>query len=74
MGSCYDLRDQMNDPKVAEAFSFLVSGKKGYKAVIERKVEPIKCSACGVILKGEEKFCPECGAKTTKLPATPPKA
>ena len=26
MGSCIDLTDQMNNPKVADAFSFLVSG------------------------------------------------
>ncbi len=65
MGSCLDLRDQINNPKVAEAFSLLVSGKKGYKAVIERKVESVKCSSCGIILKGEEKFCPECGAKVS---------
>lgn len=63
MSSCLDLRDKMNDPKVADAFSFLVSGKHGYKAVIERKVEPLKCPECGLILKGEVKFCPECGAK-----------
>ena len=63
MSSCLDLRDQMNDPKVADAFSFLISGRKGYKAVIERKVEPVKCAGCGIILKGEEKFCPECGHK-----------
>lgn len=68
MGSCIDLRDQMNDPKVADAFSFLVSGKKGYKAVIERKVEPVKCPQCTVILKGGEKFCPECGYRMPLAP------
>ncbi len=74
MSSCIDLRDHMNDPKVAEAFSFLVSGKRGYKAVIERKVEPVKCPGCGMVLKDEVKFCPECGAKINKAPANPPKA
>lgn len=68
MGSCIDLREQMNDPKVADAFSFLISGRKGYKAVIERKVEPIKCPQCAIILKGEEKFCPECGFKMANAP------
>ena len=63
MSSCRDLRDQMNDPRVADAFSFLVSGKKGYKAVMERKVEPILCSGCKIVLKDEVKFCPECGTK-----------
>ncbi|MEK6824961.1 MAG: YgiT-type zinc finger protein [Nanoarchaeota archaeon] len=66
MGSCIDLTDQMNNPKVADAFSFLVSGKLGYKAVIERKEEPVKCSGCAVILKGVEKFCPECGERIAK--------
>lgn len=57
----------MNNEAVADAFSALVSGKKfGYKTVIERKVEPKKCSSCGVILKGDEKFCPECGNKLIK--------
>ena len=54
----------MNSDAVADAFSFLVSGKRGYKAVIERKVEPVRCGGCSVVLKGEEKFCSECGTKT----------
>ncbi len=66
MGSCIDLTDQMNNPRVADAFSFLVSGKKGYKAVIERREEPVKCPECAIVLKGVEKFCPECGAKVSK--------
>lgn len=53
----------MDDPKVHEAFGLILSGKKGYKPVIERRVEPKKCSQCGIILSGEEKFCPECGSK-----------
>ena len=69
MGSCIDLRDQMNDPKVADAFSYIISGRKGYKAVIERKVEPVKCSSCSVVLKGDEKFCSECGTKTSFVKA-----
>ena len=65
-GSCRDLREQMNDPKVHEAFSFLLSGKKGYKAMIERRVEPVICSGCKVVLKDDVKFCSECGAKVSK--------
>lgn len=65
MSSGRDLRDQMNSDSVAEAFGFLVSGKKGYKTVIERKVEPVKCSGCNVILQDSVKFCPECGRKVT---------
>ncbi|MGV8142684.1 MAG: hypothetical protein ACP5NS_03545 [Candidatus Pacearchaeota archaeon] len=66
MSSGRDLRDQMNSDAVADAFSFLVSGKRGYKAVIERKVEPIRCGGCNIVLKGEEKFCSECGFKIVK--------
>lgn len=69
-GSCRDLRDHMNDPKVADAFSFLISGKKGYKTVIERRVEPTLCTGCKVVLKEESKFCPECGTKVAK-PVSP---
>ena len=59
-----DLRDYIDDEKIHEAFSALVSGgKKGYKTVIERKKEIPKCSDCGNVLSGEEKFCPECGTK-----------
>ena len=63
MGSCRDLREQMVNPDVHDAFAALISGKKGYKTVIERKVEPKKCSSCASILNGDEKFCPECGNK-----------
>jgi len=66
MGSCIDLR-KFQDPKIIEdAFSKIVSGGKyGYKTVIERKVEPVKCSSCSKVLDGNEKFCPECGTKTS---------
>lgn len=63
MGSCLDLREQMENPAVHDAFSMLISGKKGYKAVIERKTEVKKCPSCATFLKDEVKFCPECGTK-----------
>ncbi len=63
MTSGRDLRDQMNSDAVADAFSFLISGKRGYKTVIERKVEPIRCTGCSIILKDDIKFCSECGTK-----------
>ena len=63
MSSNRDLREQMNSDSVAEAFGFLLSGKKGYKTVIERKVEPVRCTGCNIVLKGDEKFCFECGTK-----------
>ncbi len=63
MSSGRDLRDQMNSEAVADAFSFLVSGKRGYKAVIERKVEPLRCTGCNLVLADNVKFCAECGTK-----------
>ncbi len=64
MGSCRDLRDEMNSEAVASAFSALVSGgKMGYKTIIERRKEVIKCTDCSKVLSGEEKFCPDCGFK-----------
>jgi rRNA maturation endonuclease Nob1 len=63
MGSCLDLRQYQEDPNMASIIGKIVSGKSGYKAVIERKKEQIKCSSCGKILEGIEKFCPECGNK-----------
>lgn len=64
MGSCIDLRKLQDNKAVEDAFSKLVSGKRyGYKTIIETKKEEFKCSGCGKILEGSEKFCPECGAK-----------
>jgi rubrerythrin len=63
MSSCLDLRQYQDSPDMASIIGKIVSGKSGYKAVIERKKEAIKCVQCGTILTGEEKFCPECGAK-----------
>ena len=63
MGSNIDLRKYMEDEKTHEAFSLLVSGKKGYKAIIERKKEIPKCSGCNNLLSEKEKFCSECGTK-----------
>ncbi len=41
----------------------LLSGKAGYKAVIEKKKEVIRCSGCGLMFENPVKFCPECGTK-----------
>jgi hypothetical protein len=64
-GGCWDLSDQMDNPAVLDALSKLVGGgKPGYKTIIEKRVEVKRCLGCGLILNGEEKFCPECGTKT----------
>lgn len=41
----------------------LLSGKAGYKAVIEKKPVRVKCAGCGIIFESPVKFCPECGTK-----------
>ncbi|MEM2956168.1 MAG: hypothetical protein QW041_01150 [Candidatus Pacearchaeota archaeon] len=70
-GGCRDLRKYENDEKVADAFSKLVSGGKfGYKTIIERKKEELRCNKCNIKLEGNEKFCPECGTKTERQKAT----
>ena len=57
-----DLRKFQND-NIADAFSKLVSGRAGYKTVIEKKVIPPKCIKCGRGGDPEQKFCPQCGGK-----------
>ncbi len=67
-GSCRDLRKYQADEAVLNAFSALVSGgRPGYKTVIERKKEILKCSGCQLNLSGDEKFCPECGTKVKQI-------
>jgi len=56
---------QRNDA-VLDAFSKIVSGKAGYRTVIEKKPVIIKCNNCGTILDACEKFCHECGTKVEK--------
>ena len=46
----------------ANIFSKVVSGKAGYKAVIEMKPITTKCS-CGTVLNEQQKFCHECGQR-----------
>ena len=64
MSSNRDLRHLNENQEVFNAFSALVSGgKPGYKTIIEKTKPVPKCSGCGSILTGDEKFCPECGNK-----------
>mgnify|MGYP007044095948 CR=1 FL=1 len=47
----------------ASAFSKIVSGKVGYKAVIEKKPVIINCRKCSKQLEEGIKFCSDCGTK-----------
>lgn len=60
------MNDLQNDAGFQNALGKLVSGKSGYKPVIEKKYVPLKCKSCGTILDDCEKFCHECGAKVQK--------
>jgi predicted nucleic acid-binding Zn ribbon protein len=62
MSTGRDLRQFQND-SIADAFSKLVSGRPGYKTVLEKKVIPPKCVKCGRGGDPEQKFCPQCGGK-----------
>ncbi|MBI2449494.1 hypothetical protein HYV49_04320 [Candidatus Pacearchaeota archaeon] len=64
MTSNRDLRKYMDSEAVASAFGKIVSGRAGYKAVIEKRKDPTICPQCRINLTGDEKFCPECGART----------
>lgn len=64
MPSNMDLRGWQDNPAIHDAFSKLVSGGKyGYNTPILKDKPKVVCRNCGFELKGEEKFCPECGAK-----------
>lgn len=63
MGSSLDLRKWQDPASIQDAFSRVVSGKVGYKAVIERKKIPPKCEKCGRGGDDGQKFCPQCGGK-----------
>ena len=55
--------NQKNEEELQSIFGKLVSGKSGYKTVIDNTKPVPKCSKCNLPLMGDEKFCPECGNK-----------
>ena len=63
MGSNLDLRKWQDGDSIQDAFSKIVSGKQGYKTVIEKKKIPPKCVKCGRGGDEDQKFCPQCGGK-----------
>ena len=70
MSEIYD-RQKMQDElqkndAIAAAFGKLVSGKAGYKAVIEKKPMVLRCKHCASVVDINQKFCHECGSKVEK--------
>jgi predicted nucleic acid-binding Zn ribbon protein len=63
MGSNIDLRKFQDGVAIQDAYSKLVSGKHGYKAVMERKKPKPKCVKCGRGGEDGQKFCSQCGGK-----------
>ena len=49
--------------KIRKIMGKVLSGRDGYEAIIEKRKDVKRCSKCDWVLKGGEKFCPECGAK-----------
>jgi rRNA maturation endonuclease Nob1 len=71
MGSCLDLRQYQDPEAIQDAFAKVVSGRAGYKAIIERRVEPVKCRKCGRLIEdASAKFCPDCGEKVERKPVS----
>lgn len=70
MGSCLDLRKYQDGESIQDAFGALLSGRPGYKPIIERRIDPIKCEKCGFVIKDNSKFCPECGTLVKRKPTS----
>ena len=70
MGEIYDRQKMQEEMQksddFANAFGKLVSGKAGYKTVIETKPLVIRCKSCNSSVDINQKFCHECGSKVEK--------
>lgn len=61
------MQEIQKDETFVDVFSKIVSGKAGYKAVIEKKPIVVQCKNCHVTLDINQKFCHECGTKVEKI-------
>jgi len=57
------MAEMQKSDELSNIMGKILSGKSGYKAVIEKKVIQIKCTNCGTIFESPVKFCSECGTK-----------
>jgi rRNA maturation endonuclease Nob1 len=64
------IQHRMNEIQKEASFSNalgkLLSGRPGYKPVIETKQIIVKCKNCGKIMDDSQKFCDECGARVER--------
>jgi len=70
MGSCLDLRKYQDGEDIQDAFGALLSGRPGYKPIIERRIDPVKCDNCGKMITDSSKFCPSCGTPVKRKPTS----
>lgn len=59
------MNEIQSDASFASALGKLMSGRPGYKPVIETKQVIIRCK-CGKIMDDNQKFCDECGARVER--------
>jgi len=57
------MAEMQKSEELSNIMGKLLSGKSGYKAVIEKKQIRMQCQGCGMIFETPVKFCPECGTK-----------
>lgn len=63
------MQEMQQSDAFADVFGKLVSGKSGYKPVIEKKREVLMCKRCMTpLLIQEQKFCHECGMQIEHAP------
>lgn len=67
MSEIYDRQkiqqELQRSPEFVNIFSKIVSGKPGYKSIVEVKPIVTKCKNCGTTIEEKQKFCHECGTK-----------
>ena len=60
------MQEIQKEESFAEALGKILSGKAGYKPVIEKREVIISCKQCTLILDNDWSFCPNCGLKIEK--------